>query len=923
MKKHIILLGLLAGTGLAFAQAGKVGVNTSNPEATLDIRPSAANAATTATTNEGVLIPRVSKARLNSIITANLKESTLVYVDNISGTTNPVTSNVTSKGFYYYSSTENKWVKIAEGAIQEQDLRLVGANNHITQDAGKGGNGTDGGAGSNIAIGRRSMFSITTGVDNVAIGGNSLYSNEGGSLNLALGNSSLYSNTSGERNIGFGSYALYANKVGVDNIAIGANALRNGNHASSSRIAIGTNALMAGGAGIAIGNYALTASTGTYNTAIGNGALKENTTGSNNIAMGSDALRVNTTGTYNLAIGNNALTSNSTGNDNFAMGNNALSQNTTGVYNLALGNGALSSNTTGGSNFGLGVNALRANTTGRNNVGIGVEAMFKNTTGENNIGFGNGTLHENTTGNDNISLGTNSLRNNTIGNNNLAFGTNALYANTTGADNIAMGPGALLNNTVGTNNIGLGTNSLRTNTTGKDNVALGSTALFANTTGVNNIAIGTNGLRNNTTGNNNIGFGTNTLRLNTTGDRNIAIGDGTLSGNTIGSYNVGLGISTLNSNTVGVANIGLGVNTLSKNINGSSNIGIGNSALFENVSGNYNIAIGYHPLAKATTAGHNIALGYGALEENLSGSYNIAAGTYALAKNTTGQHNNAQGLNALVNNVTGNNNTAIGNGAGEWVKGHNNVHLGSSTFPTSDTSELDNVVVIGNGINASELTASSGQDNTIILGYKKGHNRSPNIGVGTYKPDAKLHIEANGPTAIKIVDTNQGAGKVLTSDANGVGTWKVPAIAMTQGHLGNPGRHIPANTANYLYTGSYIDVPARTKYLVTVNALMAMGKPSPCHFWLRTMFTDNPASQTPHGANGKVLISGLLPQGAPYAILQGSVILDNSNNPNIRTYYYMAGSVDSRFGNCKSSDYLFNYGGTTWGEGAIYGMPIQ
>ena len=821
MKKHIILLGLLATTSLAFAQAGKVGVNTSNPEATLDIRPSAANAATTATTNEGVLIPRVSRDRLKSIATANLKESTLVYVDNISGTINPVTSNVTSKGFYYYSTTDSKWVKIAEGTIQEQDLRLVGNNNHITQDAGKGGNGTDGGAGSNIAIGRRSMFSVTTGVDNVAIGGNSLYSNEGGSLNLALGNSSLYSNTSGERNIGFGSYALYANKVGADNIAIGANALRNGNQTSSNRIAIGSNALMEGGPGIAIGNS----------------ALRENTTGNNNIAMGNDALRNSTTG-----------------NDN-----------------IALGNSALLSNTTGASNFGFGTNALRSNTTGNNNI---------------------------------------------------AMGASALLNNTTGLDNVAVGAGALFNNTVGTNNIGLGTNALRTNTTGKDNVALGSTALFANTTGVNNIAIGTNGLRFNTTGNNNIGFGTNTLRLNTTGDRNIAIGEGTLSGNTTGSYNVGLGISTLNSNTVGVANIGLGVNTLSKNINGNSNIGIGNSALFENVSGDYNIAIGHHPLSKATTAGHNIALGYGALEENVSGSYNIAAGTYALAKNTTGQHNNAQGLNALVNNVTGNNNTAIGNGAGEWVKGHNNVHLGSSTFPTSDTSELDNVVVIGNGINASELTASSGQDNTIILGYKKGHNRSPNVGVGTYKPDAKLHIEANGPTAIKIVDTNQAAGKVLTSDANGVGTWKVPAIAMAQGHLGNPGRSIRPNTANYLYTGSYIDVPANTKYLVTVSALMAMyGKRSTCDFWLRSMFTTSPTSQTPHGANGKTLISGLLPQGAPFAILQGSVILDNSGNPNIRTYYYMAGSVTT-YG-CAASDELYNFGGTTWGEGAIYGMPIQ
>ena len=821
MKKHIIFLGLLATTSLAFAQAGKVGVNTSNPEATLDIRPSAANAATTATTNEGVLIPRVSRDRLKSIATANLKESTLVYVDNISGTTNAVTSNVTSKGFYYYSTTDSKWVKIAEGAPQEQDLRLVGNNNHITQDAGKGGNGTDGGAGSNIAIGRRSMFSVTTGVDNVAIGGNSLYSNEGGSLNLALGNSSLYSNTSGERNIGFGSYALYANKVGADNIAIGANALRNGNQTSSNRIAIGSNALMEGGPGIAIGNS----------------ALRGNTTGNNNIAMGNDALRNSTTG-----------------NDN-----------------IALGNSALLSNTTGASNFGFGTNALRSNTTGNNNIAMGASALFNNTTG---------------------------------------------------LDNVAVGAGALFNNTIGANNIGLGTNALRTNTTGRDNIALGSTALFANTTGVNNIAIGPNGLRFNTTGNNNIGFGTNTLRLNTTGDRNIAIGEGTLSGNTTGSYNVGLGISTLNSNTVGVANIGLGVNTLSKNINGNSNIGIGNSALFENVSGDYNIAIGHHPLSKATTAGHNIALGYGALEENLTGSYNIAAGTYALAKNTTGQHNNAQGLNALVNNVTGNNNTAIGNGAGEWVKGHNNVHLGSSTFPTSDTSELDNVVVIGNGINAAELTASSGQDNTIILGYKKGHNRSPNIGVGTYKPDAKLHIEANGPTAIKIVDTNQAAGKVLTSDANGVGTWKVPAIAMAQGHLGNPGRSIRPNTANYLYTGSYIDVPANTKYLVTVSALMAMyGKRSTCDFWLRSMFTTSPTSQTPHGANGKTLISGLLPQGAPFAILQGSVILDNSGNPNIRTYYYMAGSVTT-YG-CAASDELFYFGGTTWGEGAIYGMPIQ
>ena len=824
MKKHIIFLGLLATTSLAFAQAGKVGVNTSNPEATLDIRPSAANAATTATTNEGVLIPRVSRDRLKSIATANLKESTLVYVDNISGTTNAVTSNVTSKGFYYYSTTDSKWVKIAEGAPQEQDLRLVGNNNHITQDAGKGGNGTDGGAGSNIAIGRRSMFSVTTGVDNVAIGGNSLYSNEGGSLNLALGNSSLYSNTSGERNIGFGSYALYANKVGADNIAIGANALRNGNQTSSNRIAIGSNALMEGGPGIAIGNS----------------ALRGNTTGNNNIAMGNDALRNSTTG-----------------NDN-----------------IALGNSALLSNTTGASNFGFGTNALRSNTTGNNNIAMGASALFNNTTG---------------------------------------------------LDNVAVGAGALFNNTIGANNIGLGTNALRTNTTGRDNVALGSTALFANTTGVNNIAIGTNGLRFNTTGSNNIGFGTNTLRLNTTGDRNIAIGDGTLSGNTIGSYNVGLGISTLNSNTVGVANIGLGVNTLSKNINGNSNIGIGNSALFENVSGNYNIAIGHHPLAKATTAGHNIAIGYGSLEENLTGSYNIAAGTYALAKNTTGQHNNAQGLNALVNNVTGSNNTAIGNGAGEWVKGHNNVHLGSSTFPTANTAELDNVVVIGNGINASELTVSSGQDNTIILGYKKGHNRSPNIGVGTYKPDAKLHIEANGPTAIKIVDTNQGAGKVLTSDANGVGTWKdvelfkgAPAVGRFTWNAG-----VRLGNSRWNKIATVVVKPGTNMVFVKLHILSSQ-VPNPTKAYTRVYVGLKDVGTNNGYTNEKPVYTMFHPYLEHDYEFVGNFIYNNNTN----SYQTLYLNLQSDVPNIIRSAFEYNTSasqvyGTTWYENWFYSVPVN
>jgi hypothetical protein len=51
-----------------------------------------------------------------------------------------------------------------------------------------------------------------------------------------------------------------------------------------------------------------------------------------------------------------------------------------------------------------------------------------------------------------------------------------------------------------------------------------------------------------------------------------------------------------------------------------------------------------------------------------------------------------------------------------------------------------------------------------------------NLGIGTATPGARLEVN-NGTTAgaVKIVDGTQGANKILTSDANGVGTWQSPA----------------------------------------------------------------------------------------------------------------------------------------------------
>lgn len=98
------------------AQIGKVGVNTDNPKATLDIQPSPANSLPTATTNEGVIIPKLSKTRVANIATP--EDATMIYVSDVTYTgTNPAVVDITSKGFYYYDADpvmpiNSRWKKL-------------------------------------------------------------------------------------------------------------------------------------------------------------------------------------------------------------------------------------------------------------------------------------------------------------------------------------------------------------------------------------------------------------------------------------------------------------------------------------------------------------------------------------------------------------------------------------------------------------------------------------------------------------------------------------------------------------------------------------------------------------------------------------------------------------------------------------------
>ncbi len=123
MKRIITSLAtIVLLTGAVKAQ---VGINNTSPEATLDIK-----ASTGTTTNEGILIPRLSKTRVAQIAAANLKEATQVYIDDVTYTgTNPAVSDITQKGFYYYDPS-GKWKTISlDKNLYTSDGQLTGNRN--------------------------------------------------------------------------------------------------------------------------------------------------------------------------------------------------------------------------------------------------------------------------------------------------------------------------------------------------------------------------------------------------------------------------------------------------------------------------------------------------------------------------------------------------------------------------------------------------------------------------------------------------------------------------------------------------------------------------------------------------------------------------------------------------------------------------
>jgi len=185
--------------------------------------------------------------------------------------------------------------------------------------------------------------------------------------------------------------------------------------------------------------------------------------------------------------------------------------------------------------------------------------------------------------------------------------------------------------------------------------------------------------------------------------------------------------------------VAIGTNANASTSNEATAIGTSATA-----SGFQSAAFGYN--AKAITSNSTLALGHSSIASSFQ-----ATAIGVNAKATTSNNALAVGTNSVA---TGENSTAVG---------------------YNSNASAQNAVAIGNGSVASN-------PNTIILGNNSSLAAwdASKVGIGTNNPTEKLEVKGNIKIdgtlklqngTIKISDGTQGAGKILTSDANGNATW--------------------------------------------------------------------------------------------------------------------------------------------------------
>lgn len=332
MNKALLLIIFLLPV-FVFSQSVGIGTNAPDASALLQVE----------STSKGLLIPRMTDAQMNAIVSPangllvfNTTDNSL-YMRRSTGWVNLNAS--VSEG---WSITGNAGIDTATNFIGTTDLEAIlfkvnGKKAGLLEDTLVPHNG-------NISFGLGALASNQTGNKNVAIGNLSMNLSNSATNNTALGFAALR-RSNGTDNVGIGDSTLFANQNGDFNTAVGSKAM-------------------------------YLNITGSLNTAIGTTVLYNNTIGARNTAVGTSALAGNRAGNENVAIGYRSLYSLYNGSNNVVIGDSA-------AFNLNNSPAFISNN-----NVIIGSKAMYGASYGTSNVVIGDSAGF-GLNGINNIYIGN------------------------------------------------------------------------------------------------------------------------------------------------------------------------------------------------------------------------------------------------------------------------------------------------------------------------------------------------------------------------------------------------------------------------------------------------------------------------------------------------------------------------------------------------------
>jgi ribosomal protein S6E (S10) len=439
------------------------------------------------------------------------------------------------------------------------------------------------------------------------------------------------------------------------------------------------------------------------------------------------------------------------------------------------------------------------------------------TSGYDWMAFGNSLISENTVS------GYQALDWNTTGYQNVATGHYALTTNTTGGRNVASGYNSLLANNTGNHNTATGYSALRNNVNGNENTATGSSSLRNNTSGVQNTAFGTFALNGVTSGNSNIGIGYNAGSAITTGSNNVLIGSNT--GSTIAT----------SSNNIFIAD---GSGNLRMQVNSSGDLGIGVAATGGaklQVAGQVKITGGTPGAGKVLTSDATglatwTTLAVGAPAYSGTASRAVAtdgAGALTTSSTTSTELGYVSGVTSSIqtqfNNILNRALTGLSTATNSAITAADsiliafgklqaqitgqNTSLSGKADQTNVTQTITTMTVTGltgpvAGADATNKTYVDAQIASAANQWTEGggnvYRSSGNVGIGTTSPGAMLEVAGQ----VKITGGSPGAGKVLTSDTDGLATWETAGAGSINGS--GTATYIPKFNASGTITNSSI-----------------------------------------------------------------------------------------------------------------------